>query len=328
MGKTARKTAKKETCLFYAVSCLRLYFLSVFSFGLYELYWAYRNWKCVRTIKTNLADENIRPVWRGWFFGFIWFIPLCMRIIKSCKAQYGRYMPLALVYFVCFYATFFCLGDIFSFMVLRILTPLFLLPFQKLINRQSGQVEPMIRWDFIVPLIGFVLTVIVPAFYHVSGMTALLNMTEERQQNFFAASGIIYRYTTLYENVCREQGVSLESYQQVFREQFSEEIGVINQILKKTGLTFDEFMQVMLNDENKVEASETVLSEIEKLRKFFILQMLAANNGRSGAYEDWNEAYDSYMSLKEACDLINEHAKDVIRIIGVDRTLKFYADKL
>lgn len=326
---TARKVTKKKALSdFWKISCWRLYLLSFFSFGLYELYWAYKNWQCVKLAKQEPTDEKISPIWRGWILSFVWFLPLCSRIIKRYGANFRSYMMWAMIYFICFYATFFYLNDIVIFVLLRALTPLFLLPIQRLINRNCDKTNKVFCWDFVISFVGLLLMIFLPAYYQISGLTRVLNMEEDKQQSFFAVSGIIYRYTTVYNDVCQENGVNLDRYQQVFNEQFAEQIGIVNKILNKGGVSFNNFMNIMLDDEGRKEAKETVADEIENLRKLFILKMLADKGDVEAADENWKDAYDSYLSLKETCEMINEHAENVIKIIGVDRMLFLYGENL
>jgi hypothetical protein len=52
---------------FFATSTLKLVLMSVFTLGLYELYWFYKNWYLIR----KRTDEKIMPFWRA-FFAPLW----------------------------------------------------------------------------------------------------------------------------------------------------------------------------------------------------------------------------------------------------------------
>jgi len=54
-----------ESPPFFSTSVLKLVLLSLFSFGIYELYWFYRQWKYVK----EREGIDIQPFWRA-FFGF------------------------------------------------------------------------------------------------------------------------------------------------------------------------------------------------------------------------------------------------------------------
>ena len=59
-----------KTVTFYFLPVRRLAICAVFSCGLFEFYWMYKNWKAVRR---DTCDEEIRPLLRGLFgFFFIW----------------------------------------------------------------------------------------------------------------------------------------------------------------------------------------------------------------------------------------------------------------
>ena len=52
-----------ERPVFLHVSILRLITMSIFSCGMYELYWIYKNWSYLK-----IRDRRfIRPFWRAWF---------------------------------------------------------------------------------------------------------------------------------------------------------------------------------------------------------------------------------------------------------------------
>jgi hypothetical protein len=61
---------------YFSVSKLKLVVLSLVTFGLYEIYWFYKNWKLVK-IRTG---QNIRPFWRAVFAIFF-----CYSLFKSVK---------------------------------------------------------------------------------------------------------------------------------------------------------------------------------------------------------------------------------------------------
>ena len=60
---------------FFAVSTLKLVLMIAFTFGIYQVYWFYKNWKRVR----EREGSSIWPFWRA-FFMIIWVYPLFMRI--------------------------------------------------------------------------------------------------------------------------------------------------------------------------------------------------------------------------------------------------------
>ena len=72
---------QQVTPLFLHISVGRLILMSIVSFGVYEMYWIYRNWRYVKE-RDNL---DIRPFWRGWF-GIFYCHSLLRRIHEDSEA--------------------------------------------------------------------------------------------------------------------------------------------------------------------------------------------------------------------------------------------------
>ena len=84
---------------FFSLSIMKLICLSVFSLGLYHIYWFYRHWKALKQI----YGEKILPWWRG-FLNWVYCFQLFDRVSQSARQQ-GYKMPvapevLALIYVV------------------------------------------------------------------------------------------------------------------------------------------------------------------------------------------------------------------------------------
>ncbi len=76
-GQMSRPGFHYET-QYYPVSPAKLVALSLLTFGLYEIYWFYRNWKYVQ--ERDLS--NISPFWRS-VFGMIWYPALCTDLRRT-----------------------------------------------------------------------------------------------------------------------------------------------------------------------------------------------------------------------------------------------------
>jgi len=113
---------------FFAVSPLKLVVMSIFTFGLYELYWFYKNWQYFKLRE----KENISPFWRA-FFG-IFFCYSMFSEIREWQKELGKgQMP----------AGWLAFGWIVTTMAYRLPDPLwlvsmasvaFLVPVQKVAN--------------------------------------------------------------------------------------------------------------------------------------------------------------------------------------------------
>lgn len=92
------KVDSKKIGYFY-VSEQKLMVLSITTFGLYEFYWFYRNWKEIK----DQNGEKISPILRAWFSP-IFSYGLFKRILSSAKEQgyMKSYSPglLVIIYFL------------------------------------------------------------------------------------------------------------------------------------------------------------------------------------------------------------------------------------
>lgn len=84
---------------YFTTSNFKLTVMSICTFGIYELYWFYKNWVLIK----ERTGQNIMPFWRA-FFGPIWAYS-CFKHIKNSSNEFN--LPeslsiglLALTYFV------------------------------------------------------------------------------------------------------------------------------------------------------------------------------------------------------------------------------------
>jgi hypothetical protein len=63
---------------YFPVSVRKFVVLSFLSFGIYDIYWTYRQWRRIR----DHEHEDVSPFWRT-FFGFAWNFSLLPRIAAS-----------------------------------------------------------------------------------------------------------------------------------------------------------------------------------------------------------------------------------------------------
>ena len=67
---------------YFAVSAAKFVAMSFCTFGLYELYWSYKNWRLIK----DRDGSDIRPVWRAIFYPF-WHYSLLTDIYKTGQSQ-------------------------------------------------------------------------------------------------------------------------------------------------------------------------------------------------------------------------------------------------
>lgn len=61
--KAVNPAASEQAPIYFAVSATKLILLSVFSFGVYELYWFHWQW----TLEKARTGEKLSPFWRAFF---------------------------------------------------------------------------------------------------------------------------------------------------------------------------------------------------------------------------------------------------------------------
>jgi hypothetical protein len=124
--------------IFFPVSTLKLVVMSTVTFGIYEIYWFYINWKFIK----QRTDSDIMPFWRalfGVFFCYSFF-----RAVKDEAVARGISFPsspglLAAGWII---LTFLWrLPDPYWFVCF--LAPLILVAVQSVINRLNTVVDPM-----------------------------------------------------------------------------------------------------------------------------------------------------------------------------------------
>jgi transglutaminase-like putative cysteine protease len=126
---------------FYPVSITKLVILSFVTFGIYSVYWFYRNW--LYSKKNN--NSSIRPLVRG-IFNQIWYYPLYNRLLIDSRSRYQENrvfaQPLAIV-FALIYIVGSLLENVDSFWFFAIaVQPFLLIPLAKYINQieSSGSI--------------------------------------------------------------------------------------------------------------------------------------------------------------------------------------------
>ena len=155
--------------LFFAVSLTKLVVMTLCSFGLYGLYWFYRNWRLIK----RRAEPGILPFWRTFFAVFYCYA--CFARIRDAGRQ--RHIepplsagPLAAGWIVASLAAKlpdpYWLVTLFSF--------LFMLPVQAFANRVNTVAVPnhdrnarFSAWNWVAVALGtvFIILVIIGTFF-------------------------------------------------------------------------------------------------------------------------------------------------------------------
>ena len=73
---TSQVMTSQSQPLYFSVSKPKLIAMSICSWGIYEIYWFYKNWKLIK----ERTGQDIRPFWRAIFAPFF-----CHSLFKSVK---------------------------------------------------------------------------------------------------------------------------------------------------------------------------------------------------------------------------------------------------
>lgn len=97
-AEVAKNANPDAPVMYFSVSVARLISLSVLSFGIYTIYWLFKNWKAVHTA----TKEDFVPFFRSWMFGIFFIYPLYTRIKKAAeKVQpVGRFLRVSCILFI------------------------------------------------------------------------------------------------------------------------------------------------------------------------------------------------------------------------------------
>ena len=140
---TAAQSESVGTPLFLYIPLSRLIFMSFLSFGLYECYWVYKNWRYVKE-RDNL---KISPVSRGWFI-FFYCLQLFQRIHDDKVARSVQMPQFSPGWLFTGWFTLSCIAygltryEGSSFVAPFIPTFLFFLPVQRYVNTVCKKRNP------------------------------------------------------------------------------------------------------------------------------------------------------------------------------------------
>ena len=122
---------------FFSVSKTKLIVMSICSWGIYEIYWFYKNWKLIQ----ERTEKKMHPFWRAIFA--IFFCYNLFKIVRNTSDSHGIQLGinpggLAAGYILLSFA--YKLPD--PFWLLSLLTFIPLLPIQRVINDINAKITP------------------------------------------------------------------------------------------------------------------------------------------------------------------------------------------
>jgi hypothetical protein len=147
---------------FFAVSLTKLFLMSLCTFGLYDIFWFYKNWKLVKEQEL----DYIMPFWRA-VFTFFFCYPLFKMVANKAKNLGLGYLPAGplVVAYIAFILTNY-LKEPYS--LIANLSIFFLLPIQAAINQINAIKTPghnpnnqFSAWNIVAILLGGIVHLLV-----------------------------------------------------------------------------------------------------------------------------------------------------------------------
>jgi hypothetical protein len=138
IGEKGTGPTESSQAPYFAVSLLKFTVMSICTFGIYKLYWFYKNWNLIK----QRERTNIAPFWRAFFAYF--FCYQCFSHIRARSASLGLHQlapagPLAVGWIIT--TLLWKLPD--PYWLLSTLAFLFILPVQALANRINSTITPL-----------------------------------------------------------------------------------------------------------------------------------------------------------------------------------------
>ncbi len=148
-------------CMFFPVSLFKLTVMSLFTLGLYEIYWFYRNWQLIK------AHESLRilPFARAFFT--ILFCYQCFVRVRRADLRLGITPPLSAGLMAVGWIAVYFIGALPDpYWILSLLNIFFLLPVQRHINHINALQTPLHdtnvhfgTWNRITIIVGAILLI-------------------------------------------------------------------------------------------------------------------------------------------------------------------------
>ncbi|MDR6841182.1 hypothetical protein [Pseudoxanthomonas sacheonensis] len=121
---------------FFPVSVTKLAVMSVCTFGLYQIYWFYQNWRLVK----SRDQSRISPPWRS-VLGLLFCYPLFRRV-RSMAQRQAIAMPSAALLFAAWVVATLLSYLPPPYLLLSFGSVIFMLPIQRAANRINAHVAP------------------------------------------------------------------------------------------------------------------------------------------------------------------------------------------
>lgn len=141
-----RKPAPEQSAVYYPVSLIKLFILTISTYGFYHLFWFYKTWKYIQ----KRDDSAIMPFWRT-FFSVFWFYPLYSDLKHDSHQRFNKnILPASfwIVLLLILYVILSIMSDFDSiFGLAYLLTGLCVIPFVNYVNYINRDAPEVISFN-------------------------------------------------------------------------------------------------------------------------------------------------------------------------------------
>ncbi|WP_341730801.1 hypothetical protein [Microcoleus sp. EPA2] len=148
--------------IFFPVSRFKLFVMSLVTFGLYQIFWCYKNWQLFKAA----TGSNISPFWRAVFNGlFCYSLITKIRNRAKMRGIDANFSPFLLT--VAWIGMALCARLPKPYLLVSFFSVIVLLPVQEIVNELNGLVAPNHNpndrfsvWNIVTIAVGGSLTVL------------------------------------------------------------------------------------------------------------------------------------------------------------------------
>ncbi|MBQ8481423.1 MAG: hypothetical protein IJ532_02675 [Alphaproteobacteria bacterium] len=281
---------------YFAIPLWRLFLFTFITFGLYTLYWGYRNWKSYK----EATSDNVTPVMRAVFFNIV-APSLFVKMEKTLKS--GK--PMLFYGIMCFVITaldridnkfidsiddknlYLC--GMLLFVIISLVYSLFLLPVQRAVNEYTAGAlkksleERFYPWELVIVAVGVISNVI----FGVNLYGNWKEMPTKEEAKIIFKTSEIYGALELLPSICAKEGYVMHKYPQEARDYYQNDIIDLEHLTQRS---FEDNVEWL---ENRIDGFQYMAEQEVKENVF---KPLAEHLGQNGEYKSF---YDVCRSIDE-----------------------------
>lgn len=317
----------KKTPEYFSISALRVFICSFFTMGIYDLYWAYKNWEVIK----NYKQKKVNPVIRAWFFDIIFIGPLLLEINRDIKRPQKKLMAWG----IAGYLTFFYLQSFFNLLLytttktigsyiavqivcfgLLFLSALCLIPIQIAINKSLPKTKiatsPWHKGEIATISAALVLLLMNIGTAYLE----IVNLKHKRsylsEENIGEVLGTTYRHVVGYAKVCENYGYEMKKYPLVFYDKYEQPLIRLSDKLLNINVTIPQAWNEIIPPKSLKKVLDNVEVELEDMRKGLIINTVADITNQPWQKIEWKEDYNKILSIKDVCEILDNNADFIL----------------